>query len=561
MLVGARRRKRPDGARRPSPSDRSRPESTGDFIQRALKTRDYCGAVTFIEFVRDELKRPYTKELALWHGYCLFHSGRYSDALSIYEQLLKAEPDDGVLHLLIASCQYYNCDYDDARHSAERGAAGDLRLRLTLHLARQLRDEQGRCQAHSQLADTLTNQLSLAAIHYMDGHYQEAIRIYETLLTQHPEYAALHVYIAMCQFKLEQYQESNHAVDEYLSENSDSAVALNLKSCAYFRLFNSDIAESQLLQIEKSSSAVYDFVASLTRHNLCIFHNGDDGLRILPPLVHALPEARYNLAILHMRGNSPAEANEVLQDYEPAEAHEFFLRATVLLALGQVNDEALQIEEANSILLEIGELESVKDTVVGRQCLASTKFIIGQYDEALEVLRTVEEIMGDVDEFNYDLGMTFALLSKWQDAERHLLRVQNQQYKKEKYYLTWLCRCHIKNQKPAAAWNLYVEATTVDVSKALLAVISADCFVMAQYYYAMRAYDVLSKSERGQNYTDGLIASAVGVFRGVLTAKEPTSRLTEIMSILGQEPAAANVLQTIQRYALDSGLANQPDPF
>jgi hypothetical protein len=115
--------------------------------------------------------------------------------------------------------------------------------------------------------------------------------------------------------------------------------------------------------------------------------------------------------------------------------------------------------------------------------------------------------------------------------------------------------------KPESAWNLYVDATTVDVSKALLLVISADCFAVAQYYYAMRAYEVLSKFERGQHYIDGFIASAVGVIRGVLTAKEPTRRLTEIMTILGQEPAAAQVLHTIQRYALDSGLANEPDPF
>jgi intraflagellar transport protein 56 len=189
------------------------------------------------------------------------------------------------------------------------------------------------------------------------------------------------------------------------------------------------------------------------------------------------------------------------------------------------------------------------------------KFIAGQYDEALKVLKTVEEKVGELDEFNYDMGMMLASLAKWEEAERHLLRVQNQQYKKEIYYSTWLCRCYIKNQRPGSAWNLYVDAATLDVSKALLAVISADCFAMAQYYYAMKAYGLLSKFERRQNCIDGLIASAVGLFRGVLTAKEPTSRLAEIMTILGHEPAADKALQIIQRYTLESGLANEPDPF
>jgi intraflagellar transport protein 56 len=560
MIVGSAKRKKAQPAKE-GPKAGQAHETTEEFIQRSVESRDYTGAVTYIEFVRDELKQPYTKEIGLWHGYCLFHSGRYSEAITLYEKLLKDEPDDTILYLYIASCQFYNQEFEEARTTAMKGPACDLRIRLLFHIAHQVNDDQALYQAHSELVGTLENQLSLAAIHYMRSHYQEAIEIYQRLLMQHPDFLALNVYIAMCQFKLEQFEESNEAVDVYLGENSDSAVALNLKSCDYLKLFDSSIAESQLLQIRKFSSAAYDFVEALVTHNLCIFHDGVDGFTILPKLIQALSEARFNLAVLYMRNSNPQEANEILQDQQPIELQESILKGTVLLALGQVNAEASQIEEANSIFSDIGSMESTKDTVPGRECLASTKFIVGEYDEALRVLQTIEEIVSDVDEFNYDKGMTLASLSKWTEAERYLLLVKNPAYTKEKFYISWLARCYIKNKKPQAAWNLYVDATSTEDSKTLLHIIASDCFQSGQYYYAMRAYDVLSKYESDPSFREGLVASAVGVFRGVLTRKEPRDRLTEIIAILSQEPEAKQVLQTIQQYALDSGELDEPGPY
>ena len=559
MIVGGRKKKKAVQQETAETKAESKPQETNEeYIQRTIETRDYMGAVTFIEFIRDELNQPYTRELALWHGYCLFHCGQYSEAIELYEKLLKQDPTDTVLYLYIASCQFYNQDYEEARASALKGPECDFRTRLIFHIAHQMNDEQELFKAHSQLVGTLENQLSLAAIHYMRSHYNDAIEIYQRLLLQHPDFLALNVYIAMCQFKLDMWEESNEAVDLYLGENSDSAVALNLKSCDYLRLFDPEIAESQLLQIKKFSSAAYDFVDALVTHNLCIFKDGIDGFTVLPKLINALPEARYNLAVLYMRNNNPKEANEILQDYQPVELNETILRGTVLLALGQLNSEASQIEEANSTFAEVGEMENVKDTVPGRECLASTKFIVGEYEETLRVLQTIEELVSDVDEYNYDKGMTLCSLSKWAEAERYMLLVKNPAYTKEIYYCSRLCRCYIKNNKPEAAWNLYVDATSTDDSKTLLHIIASDCFSSGLYYYAMRAYDVLSKYETDPHFKDGLIASAVGVFRSVLTKKETSDKLSEVINVLSSEPDAAQVLQTIQQYALESGVLDDP---
>jgi intraflagellar transport protein 56 len=142
--------------------------------------------VTFIEFIRDELNQPYTKELTHWHGYSLFHSARYSDAITLYDKLLKQEPEDTLLWLYISSCLYYNQEFAEAREAALQGPPCDSRTRLLFHIAHQINDEQGLYQAHSELVGTLENQLSLAAIHYMRSHYQEAIEIYQRLLLQRP---------------------------------------------------------------------------------------------------------------------------------------------------------------------------------------------------------------------------------------------------------------------------------------------------------------------------------------------------------------------------------------
>ncbi|OHT00759.1 TPR Domain containing protein [Tritrichomonas foetus] len=553
MIVGGVKRKSSTQQVNKAENADNQQETPEEYVLRCIDSRDYSGASTFIEFVRDELKQPYTKELALWHGYSLFHIGQYSDAIDVYEKLLKEEPDDTILYLYIASCHFYNQDYEEARSNALRGPQCDFKTRLIFHIAHQTNDEQELFQAHSQLVGTLENQLSLAAIHYMRSHYQDAIEIYQRLLLEHPDFLALNVYIAMCQFKLEQYQESNEAVDLYLSVNSDSAIALNLKSCDYLRMFDPEIAESQLLQIKKFSSAAYEFVDTLITHNLCVFHNGDDGFTILPKLVPILSEARFNLSVMYMRENDAQEAFNLLQDYIPIELNESILKATVNLAIGQLNSEAAPIEEANSTFQEVGQMDVIKDTIQGREALASTKFIVGEYDETIRVLQTIEQFVGDMDEYNYDKGMALAALSRWAEAERYFLMVSNEKYIREIYYNSWLCRCYIKNGKAEAAWNLYNEATSPEDSKTLLNIIAADCFQTGQYYYAMRAYDVLSKYEVDPTFREGLIASAVGVFRGILTKKETSDKLSEVMSILGGEPEASDVLQTIQTYAMEAG--------
>ena len=553
MIVGGVKKKAPAPVREVTEPAKPPQETTEQEIQQYITNRDYSGAATYIEFLREELNQPYTKDLALWHGYSLFHLGEYTEAIEVYQKLLESEPEETSLHLYISSCHFYNRDYELARAEAEKGPSCDFRTRLLFHIAHQLGDEQQLFQAHSQLLGTMENQLSLAAIHYLRANYADAIDIYQRMLQQHPDFLALNVYIAMCQFKLDQFEESNESVDQYLGDNSDSAVGLNLKACDYLRVYDPEIAESQLLQIKKFSSASYSFIDALIRHNLVVFHNGDDGFTVLPQLVNSLPEARFNLAVLYMRENNAPEAYNLLQNFQPIDITESILKATVQVAFGQLNGDAQMLEDANATFAEIGEMEVVRDTVPGRQCLAATKFIMGDYDESLKVLQTIEKQAGDSDEFNYNKAMALAALSRWAEAERYFLLVKSPQYTKEIYYTSWLCKCYIKNKKPESAWNLYIEATQAEDAKTLLQIIGTDCYLSGAYYYSMRAYDILSKFEGDATLREGMIAAAVAVFRGVLSKRETPDKLSDVLSALSSEPEAAQTLQVIQDYIETSG--------
>jgi intraflagellar transport protein 56 len=554
MIVGASKKRSATRAPKETPEATApQPELAEQHILQAIDNRDYSAASTYIEFFRDELNHPYTKELALWHGYSLFHLGEYADAIDVYRQLLEAEPDDAMLHLYISSCLFYLREFPEARAEATKGPSVDFRTRLLFHIAHQTNDEQQLFQAHSQLVGNMENQLSLAAIHYMRSNFNDAIEIYRRFLQQHPDFMALNVYIAMCQYKLDQFEDANESVDQYLAVSSDSAVGLNLKACAYLRLFDPEIAESQLLQIRKFSSASYSFVDSLIKHNIVIFHNGEDGFTELPKLVGALNEARFNLAVLYMRQSNCSEAYNLLQKFVPVDINESILKATVWLSYALLTSDAALMEEASQIFSEIGDMDVVRDTVPGRQCLATSKFILTEYEETLRVLQSIEQATGEMDEFNYNRAMALAALSRWAEAERYFLLVKNAQYTKEIFYTSWLCRCYIKNKKPDSAWDLYAEATQAEDAKQLLQVIGADCYAAGAYYYSMKAYDMLAKFEGDPALREGMIASAVGVFRGILSRKEPADRLGEMLAILSGEPEAANTLQAIQHYIDTSG--------
>lgn len=134
--------------------------------------------------------------------------------------------------------------YKEAEESvAKVGVRIPLRNRLEFHLAHKLADEKTLMQHHQRLQDILQDQLCLASIHYLRSHYQEAIDIYKKILLEHRDFLALNVYVALCYYKLDYYDVSQEVLAVYLQQFADSAIAINLKACNHYRLYNGKAAE------------------------------------------------------------------------------------------------------------------------------------------------------------------------------------------------------------------------------------------------------------------------------------------------------------------------------
>ena len=104
---------------------------------------------------------------------------------------------------------------------------------------------------HQELEDIVEDQLSLASIHYLRSHYQEAIDIYKRILLDNREYLALNVYVALCYYKLDYYDVSQEVLAVYLQHFPSSVIAINLKACNHFRLYNGKAAEQELKALQQ----------------------------------------------------------------------------------------------------------------------------------------------------------------------------------------------------------------------------------------------------------------------------------------------------------------------
>lgn len=282
-------------------------------------------------------------------AYCCFHKGDYKRALTLYEHGNSVHPECKHLMVNLACCYFYLGMYNHSRDVLSAASASGLKNRLNFHLAHNLGDEAALMEHHQDLQDVLEDQLSLAAIHYLRAHYQEAIDIYKRLLLQNRENLALNVYVALCYYKLDYYDVSQDVLGLYLNQYADSVVATNLKACNHFRLYNGAAAESEIRGIvEQSANA--GFGHDLVKHNLVVFRGGEGAMQVFPPLVDVVTEARLNLVIYYLKQDDTKEAYDLLKDLQPAVPQEYILKAVVNAALGQ---------DLNSVSISFNLLKNV----------------------------------------------------------------------------------------------------------------------------------------------------------------------------------------------------------
>lgn len=250
-----------------------------------------------------------------------------------------------------------------------------------------------------------------------------------------------------------------------------------------------------------------------------------------------------------------------MEDLNGDDRHERCLRAIVHAIVGQMDGTPEDLRIARDDFNTVGSSEVARDTIEGRQCMASCFFLEGNFAEVVLYLGSIKDYMVKHDAFAWDFGIALAAEGKFevrralpsprphrhrhvpgptrrpvaQDAEDVLTKVESDVLRREEVFLTWLARCHILTGKARFAWQLYdkigstAERTTV---LALLDVIANDSYRMGAFYYAVKAFEVLNKIDPSRDRVEGLCGACVGVFQQVVAQEEETQSLDDVVDIL-----------------------------
>lgn len=508
-----------------------RTEASKPDLQEFLSNCDYTGAITLLEFEKKaKEERPHIHQ---WLGYCYFHNGDYRKALDVYEELLKSKDVDPTSNLYKACCHYALCQYEEAEQAAKMAPESALQHRILFHTAHKRNDETLMMSQHQRLTDSTEDQLCLAAIQYLRSHFQEATDIYKRLLVENREHWALNVYVALCYYKMDYYDVSLEILQTYLANHPQSIIAVNLKACSHYQLYNGKAAEAELKVLQQAADSGNVFQDhDLLRHNLVVFRNGENALQVLPPLLEIIPEARLNLVIFYLRTDETLEAYNLIKDLEPTVPREYILKGVVFAALGQKTGSHEHIKLAQQLFQLVGASASECDTIPGRQCMASCFFLLRQFEDVLVYLKSIKPYFSNDDDFNWNFGLTLASAGEYKEGKEALMLVQSEKYRNEFCFNSWLARCHIHCHEPSLAWDMYVRMDTGNDSFNLLNLIANDCYKMGEFYYACKAFDALERLDPDPEFWEGKRGAAVGVFQKVVAKKGSHSELQEVVNLL-----------------------------
>jgi len=556
-----------------------------------LEARDYMGAITLLEFDRklffeqknasgwktsdnnrgfewvegsasqlSEEEKQQDEQRCMWLAYAAYHLQDYRKALDTYQTLIAGGSQDQMLYVYQGCCLLGLGWFAEAEEKALRGPACPLQNRLLFHIAHRMNDENKLMMHHQKLNDTTLDQLSLASIHYLRNHFQEATDIYKRLLLENRDYTALNVYVALCYYKLDYYDVSLEILAAYLQAHPDSSVALNLKACNQFRLYDGKAAEAELTPLTKEAPNLDKIESNLVRHNMIVFSSGERALQVLPQLVGVVPEARLNLVIYHMHNNEVQEAHELMKDIEPTSPQEYILKGVTNLALGQQMDSREHLKVAQQYFQLLGASASECDTIPGRQCMASCFFILRQFDDVLIYLSSIEAYFPNDLVFQYNIAIAKAAAGKYKEAEPALLQLQSGQNAEElardTIFQMWLARTLVMNGKARSAWEIYLKMEGTQESFAMLQLMANDCYRAGAFLYSAKAFETLERLDPNPEYWDGKRGACVGTFQQIIARKERKEVLRDVLAMLKstRNPQVEYLTRVMKKWARENGV-------
>jgi intraflagellar transport protein 56 len=592
--------------------ERAKPRDTVFELETYLERRDFVGALTLLRVLRrqeGEQERSRTRQdvpdsadlrswgLNTWWGaYCHFHSGDFGQALAHFERLIEAASTGGDAtaadlkswRLSRACCLFYLQSFEDAEHAALSSSRSALCNRLLFLLAhRRHHGEQTLLDRYQQLSrESVEDQLALASTSFGQGNFQEAADIYKRLLADsskgsHDGGSALHVYLALCYFKLGYDDVALELLAVYLLGHPDSFFATNLKASCNFRLYSAREAKPILDDYVRrfpshpcaqgASDALHSSairseaaLADVMQHNLAIFRASDseaNGLerqgaaaeRVLGPLVGHLDEAQLNLVLLHLKRREYHKAFALVEDLEPQTTTERAIKGVLHAVIGEQTLSKEHIFLAEKYLHAAGSSPDDCDSIPGRQCMASYFMLRKEFTDVNVYLSSVATYLSADDAFNWNYGVSLAATGAYREAEEVLLRVQSPELRSQLVLCGWLCRCYVHNGRAAEAWEVYLKTDDSQSAFALLKQLANDCYKVQQFFYAAKAFDVLERLDPDPEYWEAKRGACLGFFRQVAAGEEGASgaalehRCEEILKLLGN---SKNVLEASKLVAV-----------
>ncbi|XP_072760849.1 intraflagellar transport protein 56 [Anoplolepis gracilipes] len=517
---------------KPASSDGVRKSASHKEIPKLedfLEKRDYIGALTLLEF---DNSTGNNLETDLWMGYCAFHLGDYKRAATIYENLRKKDYVPPNVLTNLACCYFYLGMYPESQKILEDAPSGKLKTRLLFHLAHKMGNESKLMEYHQMLQDVIEDQLSLASIHYLQAHYQEAIDVYKRILLDNRDYLALNVYVALCYYKLDYYDVAQEVLQVYLQKYPDSAIAINLKACNHFRLYDGNAAQTEMKQLVEKISSSFSFGHDLIRHNTVVFRGGENALQILPNLVDVIPEARLNLVIYYLKQDDVKAAYDLIKDLEPAVPQEYILKGIVNAVMGQEANSRDSIKTAQQYFQLVGSSASECDTIPGRQCMASFFFLYRQFERVRLYLNSIKTYFSNQDNFNFNYAQAQTGAGYFKEAEEAFLTIHTEKYKNDYVYISLLSYCYVMNKKAELAWELYLKMDTSTESFNLLQLIANACYKVGEFWYAAKAFDMLERMDPSPEHWEGKRGACCGTFQYIVAEKLPKELLSDVIQLL-----------------------------
>ena len=352
-----------------------------------LEKNDFIGGLTMLKFIMTNncIHEIEKKQYYPWVGYFEYHAGHFQAALDIYleleESLDSLKPPYNYVH--IALCYFHlekyhqtekiifqnnttfvnnnqkkkkkkNMKQRNTKHENQKEVDDDydnddaidiICNRILFHTSFRLKNDDKLIDYHEQLqTDVMEDQLSLAAMHFLRGHYQEATNIYKQILISNHTVVAINVYLALCYYKLEYYDVSLELLDAYLKQYPNSLFALNLKACNHFNLYNGRAAELVLKPYLSNTTTISSNIGTsiygkndLIENNMVVFRNGSQALKILLPLSDYLNEAKLNLIIYYIKENEFVKAFKIVENMNeiPIQPVEYVIKGIAYASYGE----------------------------------------------------------------------------------------------------------------------------------------------------------------------------------------------------------------------------------